>query len=232
MLPSTTKVQLQLRSGVWSLVWGDLNSIVGGFTHSLLHKSVFLAKWLGSVFFTLSNNKKNPEFKGSWPPNCPHNVLTEWYLYKQSPHPNIPDCHLSVTPIPLQISENRLWPQPPGFSHSCGTCRIHLSRGSRFLCGSVLSARVNRVLINGSQGAQSPEATVQSLPLVSVSVFLQLRGARSLQSFLLLCSISAWSLYPPASKHTFRNSLRPGLSQEVETGDIHLQRLAPEIDKN
>lgn len=43
--------------------------------------------------------------------------------------------------------------------------------GSRFLCGSVLSARVNRVLINGSQGVQSPGAAVASLLLVSVCCY-------------------------------------------------------------
>lgn len=138
-------------------------------------------------------------------------------------------CHLGVAPVPLHISGTRLRPQLPGFSHSCGACRIHLSPGSRFLRGSALSARVNRGLINGSQGVQSPGATVQTLP---PDVFSQLRGA-----FAGVRSPTPLSFCPIPSRrfktHLEKlHSLCPGLCHEVETRDVRSQRLEPEIGKD
>lgn len=168
------------------------------------------------------------------------------FFFLPSNKRSMPDCHLSVTPIPLQISRNRLWPQLPGFSHSCGARHIHLFLGSRFLCGSVLSARVNRVLINGSQGVQSPGAAVPSLLLVSLwesasqCVFT---AVRCLRCSPLCPTLLNFCLIPsPADTNGFKTHLQklrshsPGLAHEaetvVETKDKRFQKLEPEIDKD
>lgn len=153
----------------------------------------------------------------SWlsrPQICPHVTLRQRYLRHV---PNTSDCHLHVTPISLQISTNGLWQQLPGFSRSC----INLSWGSPFLCGSILSARVNRLLKNGSQGVRSPEATAQILFL---SVFLQLRvvfsGGLSPTLFNLIPLFAGFQTHLQELTHSWNISG----GSDWQTGE-HLQRL-------
>ena len=139
----------------------------------------------------------------------------------------MPDCHLSVTPIPLRIFGNGPRPTAARLLSQLWSVPHPSFPGSRFLGGSALSASVNRILINGSQGVQSPGAAAPKCSCSSPceSVFTAARGLRwsPFHDSVQFLSDPFHPLAAAASKYTFRTSLSslcPGLSHEVETGDV------------
>lgn len=166
-----------------------------------------------------------------------HNI----YFFHNKPF--IPDCHLSVTPIPLQIFENRLWPQLPGFFSQLWSVphpsfpeksiplRLRLVSQSK----QGFDKWKSRCAVTRSHRSK-PAAGFCARAWV-LGVFWQLRSPFSYSVKFLHDPFTLWRKKNGSKTHLQELcSLCPGLSHvagsEVETGDVHLQRLQPEIDKN